>query len=67
MVAMGLGVWELVLIVAVLLLLFGPTRLPGIGKGFGAAMRNFRRETRKPDAIDVTPPRDSQRESDTTN
>lgn len=52
---MGLGVWELLLIVGVLLLLFGPTRLPGVGKGFGAALRNFRRESSKPDAIDVTP------------
>ncbi len=66
MAAMGLGVWELVLIGAVLLLLFGPTRLPGIGKGLGAAIRNFRREASKPDAIDVTPPQDSRRESDST-
>ncbi|MFN0063535.1 MAG: twin-arginine translocase TatA/TatE family subunit [Myxococcaceae bacterium] len=37
------GVGELILIFAVLLLLFGATRLPGLGASLGSAIRNFKR------------------------
>lgn len=52
---MGFGVWELLLILAVVLIIFGPGRLPGLGSGIGDAIRNFRKSVSKPDAIDVTP------------
>ena len=52
---MGFGVWELLLILAVVLIIFGPTKLPGLGSGVGDAIRNFRKSMNKPDAIDVTP------------
>ncbi len=52
---MGLGVTELLIILAVVLIIFGPSRLPGLGSGFGDALRNFRKSMRKPDAIDITP------------
>jgi len=52
---MGFGVWELLLILAVVLIIFGPGRLPGLGSGVGEAIRNFRKSINKPDAIDVTP------------
>ena len=52
---MGFGVWELLLILAVVLIIFGPGRLPGLGSGIGEAIRNFRKSIDKPDAIDVTP------------
>jgi len=38
-----MGMWELVLIFAVLLLLFGATRLPQLGSSLGSAIRNFKR------------------------
>ncbi|OGW38706.1 MAG: preprotein translocase subunit TatA [Nitrospirae bacterium RBG_13_39_12] len=51
----GLGVQELVIILVIVLVLFGATRLPEIGKGIGQAIRNFKKATNEPDEIDVTP------------
>jgi sec-independent protein translocase protein TatA len=42
----GLGVWELLIILAVVLLIFGGTRLAGLGKSSGRALREFKEETR---------------------
>jgi sec-independent protein translocase protein TatA len=42
----GLGVWELLIILAVLLLIFGGTRLAGLGKSTGRALREFKEETK---------------------
>jgi sec-independent protein translocase protein TatA len=57
---MGLGLPELLLILAVVLIIFGPGKLPGLGSGIGSALRNFRKEMNRPDAIDVTPPKDGE-------
>jgi sec-independent protein translocase protein TatA len=51
----GLGVQELLIILAICLLLFGASRLPGLGEGFAKAIKNFRKTYREPDEIDVTP------------
>ena len=40
---MGLKGMEILLIMAVLLLLFGATRLPQLGSSLGSAIRNFKR------------------------
>lgn len=40
---MNLGGMEIVLIVAVVLLLFGPSKLPGLGKSIGEAIRGFKK------------------------
>ncbi len=40
---MGLKPFEILLILAVLLLLFGATRLPQLGSSLGSAIRNFKR------------------------
>ena len=61
---MGLGLPELLLILAVVLIIFGPGKLPGLGSGIGSALRNFRKEVNRPDAIDVTPPKEGEK-SDT--
>lgn len=42
----GIGVPELLIILAVVLLLFGGSRLAGIGKSGGRAIREFKEETR---------------------
>lgn len=38
-----LGISELLLVFAVILLLFGATRLPQLGSALGSAIRNFKR------------------------
>jgi sec-independent protein translocase protein TatA len=51
----GLGMQELVVILIIVLVLFGASRLPEIGKGIGQAIRNFKKATSEPDEIDITP------------
>jgi sec-independent protein translocase protein TatA len=43
---LGLGVPELLIILAVVLLLFGGSRLAGLGKSSGRALREFKEETK---------------------
>ena len=43
---LGLGVPELLIILAVVLLLFGGARLAGLGKSTGRALREFKEETK---------------------
>ena len=38
----GLSIWELLIVFAVLLLLFGAKRLPEMGKSLGHGMREFK-------------------------
>jgi sec-independent protein translocase protein TatA len=41
-----LGVPELLIILAIVLLIFGYSRLPSLGKGLGQGIRNFRQGLR---------------------
>ena len=58
---LGLGVPELLIILAVVLLLFGGARLAGIGKSTGRAIKEFKEETKglKESDATTTPPTDS--------
>ena len=40
---MSLGAPELILILVVVLILFGPSKLPGLGKSIGEAIRGFKK------------------------
>lgn len=50
----GLGPWELLIILVIVLLLFG-RKLPELGEGLGKGIRSFRKSIKEPDEIDVTP------------
>jgi len=43
----SLGAPELLIILAIVVVLFGATRIGDIGKGIGRGIREFRRETRE--------------------
>lgn len=43
-----IGVIELVLFLAIALLIFGPKKIPLIGKAIGSAIRNIKRQVREP-------------------
>lgn len=45
----GIGPWELMLVFAIVLLLFGGKRLPGIASGLGSAIRNFKSAIKDPE------------------
>lgn len=51
----NIGFGELVLILIVLLLVFGTSKLPALGDALGKGIRNFKKATTEDDAIDVTP------------
>src|ERR1043165_2125890 len=43
---LGIGGWEMVLILAVVLVLFGAKRLPELAKGLGTGIKEFKKATR---------------------
>lgn len=51
----GLGVWELILILLIVVLIFGANKLPAVGQGIGQAIKNFKKASNEPEEIDVTP------------
>ncbi len=42
----GLGPWEIIVIVGVLLFVFGAKKLPEIGKSLGKGLREFKKATK---------------------
>ena len=42
-----LGIWELVVILAILLVIFGPSRLGDIGSSLGKGIRGFRKSLKE--------------------
>ena len=42
LVPFGIGIWELLILLLVLLLVFGPKRLPEMGRQLGKGMREFK-------------------------
>lgn len=46
---MGLGVPELLVILFIIILIFGATRLPEIGRGLGKGIRNFKESNKTDD------------------
>ena len=39
---MGIGIPELLIILAIIILIFGASRLPEIGRGIGKGIKNFK-------------------------
>ena len=58
----GLGTQELIIILVIVVVLFGATRLPQIGSGIGQAIKNFKKSVREGEEIDVTPQKDTKKE-----
>lgn len=51
----GFGVWELLIILVIVLVIFGAKKLPEIGGGIGQAISNFKKASSEPEEIDITP------------
>jgi sec-independent protein translocase protein TatA len=57
----GLGVTELMVILVIALVIFGPSKLPQIGSGLGKAIRDFKKGVMGGD--DEEPSKDPKKES----
>ena len=51
----GIGMPELIIILVIILIIFGAGKLPEIGGAIGKGIKNFKKATKEPDEIDVTP------------
>jgi sec-independent protein translocase protein TatA len=61
---MGLGVWEVILIIGVILVFFGSRKLPQLAKSLGEAKKELKKSLSE-DEIDVTESTKQGRISDT--
>ena len=53
---MGISVWQLLIILLIVLLLFGAKRLRNIGTDLGAAVKGFRKSMREGEEEDIAEP-----------
>lgn len=60
----GIGMGELVLILVIVTVVFGATKLPQLGDGLGRAIKNFKRSIASLNEIEVTPRADGAAEGD---
>ena len=51
----GFGIGEMLVILVIVLIIFGAGKLPEIGSALGRGIKNFKKATREPNEIDVTP------------
>jgi sec-independent protein translocase protein TatA len=61
----GIGMPELLVILVIILIIFGAGKLPEIGSALGRGIKNFKKATREPSEIDVTPA--AEKKSDNNN
>lgn len=58
---MRLGAWEIILIIVLVLIVFGGSKLAGVGKSLGRSIKEFKEEVNTPDKKD-DPPKDTSEE-----
>jgi sec-independent protein translocase protein TatA len=46
---MNFGIWELLIVLFIVILLFGANRLPELAKGIGKSVRNFKDAVKEED------------------
>jgi sec-independent protein translocase protein TatA len=71
----GIGIWELVILMVLLLLVFGAKRLPEMGRSIGHGMREFKdavtgkeesESESEPERTELTPPPTPSTQASTT-
>jgi sec-independent protein translocase protein TatA len=53
----GISIWQLLIVVAIVVTIFGTSRLKGLGSDLGTAVRSFRRGLRDADGPAIPPSR----------
>jgi len=51
----GFGMPQLLVILAIILVVFGASRLPEVGNALGKSIRNFKKATEGKDEIEIKP------------
>ena len=51
----GFGVIEIIIVLIIVIVLFGASRLPEIGSGIGEAIKNFKKTISEPPESNVEP------------
>ena len=60
----GIGIWQLLIILAIVVLIFGTKRLPGAAKDLGSAITNFREGMKRNDGDTVKIDKSEDRKED---
>ncbi len=50
----GLGPWELIIVLVIVMIVFGAGKLPTIGNSLGEAIRNFKKAVKEPSSTTDT-------------
>lgn len=50
----GIGIWQLLIVLAIVVLIFGTKRLPGAARDLGSAITHFREGIKRNDAMALT-------------
>lgn len=58
---MGISIWQLIIVLVIVVLLFGSKKLRGLGSDLGSAMRGFKKEVNS-DSDDKNDPIDDKRD-----
>ncbi|PIR22671.1 MAG: twin-arginine translocase TatA/TatE family subunit [Deltaproteobacteria bacterium CG11_big_fil_rev_8_21_14_0_20_45_16] len=58
----GIGSTELLILLGIIVIFFGASKLPQLGSGLGQGIRNFKKSLKDADAIDVTPEKEKSEE-----
>lgn len=58
---MHLGMGEMLVVLVIALLVFGPSKVPQLGESLGKGIRNFKKAVNDPDPAEVQVPAPSQR------
>jgi len=53
----GISIWQLLIILVIVVLLFGTKRLKGIGSDLGSAVKGFRSAMSQQESAEESPPR----------
>ena len=60
----GLGFPELIIILLIIIVIFGASRLPEIGSGLGKGIKNLKKALKGEDEIDVSPKKEKKEKID---
>ncbi|MFW9604627.1 MAG: twin-arginine translocase TatA/TatE family subunit [Trichlorobacter sp.] len=58
----GFGLPELIIILVIVLVIFGGSRLPEIGSALGKSIKNFKNSSTGKDEIEINPKKDEKKD-----